>query len=232
VKKAVEAMGAIERSSTEIGTIISVIEEIAFQTNLLALNAGVEAARAGDSGRGFAVVASEVRALAQRSASAAKEIKTLILVSTDQVASGAALVAETGGALERILGQVSEINGLVAEIAVSATEQATGLNQINKAVNHMDQMTQQNAAMVEQSTAASHALAQESEALAELTTRFNIGASLRSGSGAAPRTSNPPPRPRPVPSMAVPRGGAALKLSARTTPKTALKADEETWEAF
>src|SRR5437763_5034173 len=118
-------MSAITYSSTKIGSIIGVIDEIAFQTNLLALNAGVEAARAGDAGRGFAVVAQEVRALAQRSAQAAKEIKDLISTSVAQVESGAALVRQTGETLERIVGRVSEINGVVADIATSAQEQSS-----------------------------------------------------------------------------------------------------------
>ena len=149
VRKAVEAMGGIEKSSQQISQIIGVIDEIAFQTNLLALNAGVEAARAGDAGRGFAVVASEVRALAQRSAEAAKEIKGLISASTAQVGQGVSLVDETGKALERIVAQVSEITTAVTDIAASAQEQATGLQQVNTAVNQMDQVTQQNAAMAE-----------------------------------------------------------------------------------
>jgi methyl-accepting chemotaxis protein len=175
MRGAIAAMQAIEQSSQQIAQIIGVIDEIAFQTNLLALNAGVEAARAGDAGRGFAVVASEVRALAQRSAEAAKEIKGLISKSTEQVESGAKLVGETGGSLERIIGRVAEINELVREIASSAEEQAVGLSQVNTAVNQMDQGTQQNAAMVEESTAASHALAHEARELANLVAKFNIG---------------------------------------------------------
>ncbi|RYC28729.1 methyl-accepting chemotaxis protein, partial [Lichenibacterium minor] len=165
VRQAVDAMSGIERSSREIGQIIGVIDEIAFQTNLLALNAGVEAARAGDAGRGFAVVASEVRALAQRSAEAAKEIKGLISTSGTQVEQGVTLVGQTGEALSRIVAQVAEIDGIVGEIASSAQEQATGLDQVNTAVNQMDQVTQQNAAMVEESTAASHALSRETAEL-------------------------------------------------------------------
>jgi methyl-accepting chemotaxis protein len=178
VGQAVAAMGGIEKSSREIGNIIGVIDEIAFQTNLLALNAGVEAARAGDAGRGFAVVASEVRALAQRSAEAAKEIKSLISASTTQVASGVALVGETGKALQRIAAQIAEINGVVSEIAASAQEQATGLHQVNTAVN---QMAQQNAAMVEQSTAASHALSAEADDLARLMGQFQVGQGASTG---------------------------------------------------
>ena len=175
VRQAVDAMSSIEKSSNEITQIISVIDEIAFQTNLLALNAGVEAARAGDAGRGFAVVASEVRALAQRSADAAKEIKALISTSSVQVEQGVQLVGQTGQALSLIVGQVGEIDAIVGEISSSAQEQATGLDQVNSAVNQMDQVTQQNAAMVEQSTAASHALSQETAELRRLIGRFDIG---------------------------------------------------------
>jgi len=175
VRQAVEAMAAIAKSSGEIGQIIGVIDEIAFQTNLLALNAGVEAARAGDAGRGFAVVASEVRALAQRSADAAKEIKGLISTSATQVDFGVKLVAETGKSLERIIAQVTEINGVVAEIAAGALEQATGLQQVNTAINQMDQTTQQNATMVEESTAASHSLSQETAQLSSLIGEFQVG---------------------------------------------------------
>ena len=191
VRQAVAAMSEIEESAQQISQIIGVIDEIAFQTNLLALNAGVEAARAGEAGRGFAVVASEVRALAQRSAEAAKEIKTLISSSTQQVGQGVHLVGETGDALQRIVGRVEEIDSLVGEIAASAQEQATGLAEVNGAVNQMDQVTQQNAAMVEESTAASHALANEAEALAGSVARFKIGHKQAASSGhrpAAPAT--------------------------------------------
>ncbi|MDE1906832.1 MAG: methyl-accepting chemotaxis protein, partial [Rhodospirillales bacterium] len=185
VRDAVAAMSGIETSSQQISNIIGVIDEIAFQTNLLALNAGVEAARAGDAGRGFAVVASEVRALAQRSADAAKEIKSLISASTRQVISGVDLVGQTGTALARIVSQIGEISGVVRQIAASAQEQATGLHEVNAAVNQMDQVTQQNAAMVEQSTAACHSLAQETEKLATLTARFQIGETNDTGNRAA-----------------------------------------------
>ena len=175
VQETVTAMSAIETSAREITQIIGVIDEIAFQTNLLALNAGVEAARAGDAGRGFAVVASEVRALAQRSAEAAKEIKALISTSTGQVGRGVELVGETGRSLVRIVNQVTQINGVVSDIAASTEEQASGLAQVNIAINQMDQVTQQNAAMVEQSTAASHSLAQDTAELERLTGKFLIG---------------------------------------------------------
>lgn len=175
VARAVEAMSAIEGSSRQISQIIGVIDEIAFQTNLLALNAGVEAARAGEAGRGFAVVATEVRALAQRSAEAARQIKDLISASTSQVDQGVGLVAETGKALERIVAAVGEINDLVAEIASGAVEQSTGLAQVNVAVVQLDQITQQNAAMVEETTAAVRALADQSETVAEELSRFRTG---------------------------------------------------------
>jgi PAS domain S-box-containing protein len=174
VRQAVEAMDAIAKSANQISQIIGVIDEIAFQTNLLALNAGVEAARAGEAGRGFAVVASEVRALAQRSAEAAKEIKGLISTSAAQVSQGVDLVAETGRSLERIMAQVTEINSVVGEIAVGAQEQATGLQQVNTAINQMDQVTQQNASMVEESTAASHSLSQEASQLLNLIGQFQM----------------------------------------------------------
>ena len=215
VEGAVKAMSAIERSSSEISQIIGVIDEIAFQTNLLALNAGVEAARAGDAGRGFAVVAQEVRALAQRSAEAAKEIKTLISTSAKEVGNGVELVGEAGKALRRIADQVAEINAIVEDITHSTQEQATGLAQVNTAVNQMDQMTQQNAAMVEESTAASHSLAQEAVTLNGLTQGFQV-----SGSSAARR-----PAPRNTPA---PRPRAASH--GRSNQATAVAA--ESWEEF
>ncbi len=195
VRETVTAVSGIEASSKQIGNIIGVIDEIAFQTNLLALNAGVEAARAGDAGRGFAVVATEVRALAQRSADAAKEIKTLISASGKQVDAGVKLVGETGKALARIVEQVSKLSQVVTEIASSTQEQATGLNEVNTAVNQMDQVTQQNAAMVEQSTAASHGLAGEAETLARLVGQFRIGQETQTPT-IRPAARRPAPAPR------------------------------------
>jgi methyl-accepting chemotaxis protein len=174
VSHAEEAMGRIETSSQQISNIIGVIDEIAFQTNLLALNAGVEAARAGEAGKGFAVVAQEVRELAQRSASAAKEIKGLIQNSSKEVDSGVKLVRDTGQALKTIGGLIAQINQHMDAIATSAKEQSVGLSEVNVAVNQMDQTTQQNAAMVEQSTAASASLAQEAQKLRELVRKFKL----------------------------------------------------------
>ncbi len=176
VRETVQAMSSIEKSAHQITQIIGVIDEIAFQTNLLALNAGVEAARAGDAGRGFAVVASEVRALAQRSADAAKEIKSLISTSSGYVKHGVDLVARTGSSLERIIGLVSEIDTAMTGIASGAQEQATGLQQINTAINQMDNMTQKNASMVEQTTAACHVLHGEAGRMSEIVSTFVLAA--------------------------------------------------------
>ncbi|WP_459676869.1 methyl-accepting chemotaxis protein, partial [Acidisoma sp. 7E03] len=175
VREAVKSMDGIESSSHKISQIIGVIDEIAFQTNLLALNAGVEAARAGEAGRGFAVVASEVRALAQRSADAAKEIKTLISTSTQQVAAGVDFVGQTGQALDRIIAHVNEIDSSVSDIAAGAGEQSTALTEVNTAVNQMDRSIQQNAAMVEEATAACHALAEDASNLSALIDAFETG---------------------------------------------------------
>jgi len=179
VNDAIKAMGDIETSARQITSIIGVIDEIAFQTNLLALNAGVEAARAGDAGKGFAVVASEVRALAQRSADAAKEIKTLISASSRQVEQGVDLVGRTGGALERIIQQVAALNEIVNDIASAAQAQASGAQQVNVAIGEMDKVTQQNAALVEESSAASVNLAHEASSLSGLVRRFRVGRAVQ-----------------------------------------------------
>ncbi|MBO9512228.1 PAS domain S-box protein [Erythrobacter sp. A6_0] len=172
VDDATQAMANIERASREIGEIISVIDGIAFQTNLLALNAGVEAARAGEAGRGFAVVASEVRALAQRSADAAKDVKARIEASVQQVDRGVALVSETGEAFKCIVGQTNELGALIAEISEATRQQAVTLGEINLAVGDMDGITQQNAAMVEETTAAVRNLAQEADHLIQSVETF------------------------------------------------------------
>lgn len=199
MQAAVAAMSGIEDSSRSIADIIGVIDEIAFQTNLLALNAGVEAARAGDSGRGFAVVASEVRALAQRSAGAAKEIKSLISASSQEVGRGVGLVNEASSALNGITDQVAQMDQLASDIAAAAQEQAIGLQQVNGAVNQMDQVTQQNAAMVEQTTASAMSLRTEATQLVALAGQFITQASdarpelrVLSGGGAGSAASRPP----------------------------------------
>jgi len=214
VRQAVSAMDAIEKSSQEIGQIINVIDGIAFQTNLLALNAGVEAARAGEAGKGFAVVANEVRALAQRSADAAKDIKALITTSSEQVHHGVGLVGETGKMLERIVTKISEINGLIGEMAGAAEMEAGNVQQVNSSISDMDKMTQQNAAMVEETTAAARNLASEADRLAALLTRFRLSARqpASAGSRAAPAAAA---RPAPVRAAPMPvAGNLAMKASA------------------
>lgn len=193
VGSVIAAMSNIEQSSKQITDIIGVIDEIAFQTNLLALNAGVEAARAGDAGRGFAVVAQEVRALAQRSSEASREIKALIKASGEHVGSGVRLVGESGEALKKIVDQVVEINALVNEMAQAAQQQSTGIEEVNAAVTQMDQVTQQNAAMVEESTAASRNLADETKELAELVSYFKVGQET-----AIARSMAAPAAPKPI----------------------------------
>jgi len=198
VGRAVSAMEAIERSSSEINNIIGVIDEIAFQTNLLALNAGVEAARAGEAGRGFAVVAQEVRELAQRSANSAKEIKALIGTSSEQVREGVQLVGDTGRALQAIVSEVQEINRHVTAIVEAAHEQSSGLQQINTAVNQMDQDTQRNAAMVEETTAATHSLSREAASLNELLTMFKLGGASQASAPVRAVTGSERPTASPV----------------------------------
>lgn len=245
VRDAIGAMSEIEKSAEHIAQIIGVIDDIAFQTNLLALNAGVEAARAGEAGRGFAVVASEVRALAQRSSEAAKEIKSLISTSSQHVGRGVELVRETGRSLETIVDAVTGITGLVAEIANASREQSVGLSEINSAVGQLDQVTQQNAAMVEESSAASRGLRGEAEALSRLVSQFQarrtpspeaaaIGAAAMgaaamgatgpgaAGSGASRRAA--PLRLAASRSAPRARGGAAPMTAAMTA---ALSADED-----
>ncbi|NTF06419.1 HAMP domain-containing protein [Agrobacterium rubi] len=175
VKNAIDAMGRIEDASKKIEQIIEVIDDIAFQTNLLALNAGIEAARAGEAGKGFAVVAQEVRELAQRSADAAREIKTLINQSTTEVGTGALLVQEAGQVLSDISQQIVVVSKHVETIATATADQSSALQEVNGSVNQMDQMTQQNAAMAEESSAATQMLSEEVEALLGLVQRFQIG---------------------------------------------------------
>lgn len=184
VRQAVAAMSAIEFSAKEIGKIIGVIDDIASETNLLALNAGMEAARAGAAGGSFAVVASQVRALASRSADAAREIKSLISESSAQVDRGVAMVGQTGSALQRIVVQVTEINSLVVDIPSSARLQATELIGINSAISEMDVVTQQNATKVQKQTTASYDLMSGAQRLVELTDRFVVGSASTSASAA------------------------------------------------
>ncbi len=228
VSEAVKAMSSIEQSSDQISQIIGVIDDIAFQTNLLALNAGVEAARAGDAGRGFAVVASEVRALAQRSSEAAKEIKTHISQSSKNVANGVENVGQTGQALREIIESVAKVSAAVAEISSAAQEQAMGLTEINSAVNQLDQVTQQNAAMVEESTAASATLTQDAEELVRLMAKFKLTGGSPSkpaaAKGHAPKANPVAQQQKKVAAFAATQGSSALKLE--------LEENDNDWENF
>jgi len=174
VSQVISTMGSINESSRKIVDIISVIDGIAFQTNILALNAAVEAARAGEQGRGFAVVASEVRSLAQRSASAAKEIKTLIDDSVSKVGSGSELVVRAGSTMDEVVSSVRQVAQIVAEITAASSEQSDGISQVNLAINDMDQTTQQNAALVEQAAAAAEAMQEQAARLSEVVSQFRL----------------------------------------------------------
>ena len=230
VREAVAAMSEIEGSAGKIAKIIDVIEDIAFQTNLLALNAGVEAARAGEAGRGFAVVASEVRALAQRSSDAAREINDLISSSGVQVQRGVELVDRAGKALEQIVSSVTEISELVGGIAVSSREQSTGVSEINTAMNQLDQATQQNAAMFEETTAASQSLTRLAESLNDAVKRFETGTPhggavvelRRAEAGASSRPKEAAVQSRPVQAAATASEPAAAAPSAQ----------DDGWEEF
>jgi len=197
VNNAVTAMGAINQASKKIADIIGVIDEIAFQTNLLALNAAVEAARAGEQGRGFAVVATEVRSLAGRSATAAKEIKALIVDSVDKVDEGSRLVDESGRTLEEIVQAVKKVTDIVAEIAAASREQSSGIEQVNKAVVQMDEGTQQNAALVEEAAAASQAIVEQVVTLNALVSHYQVKADVtaplaaKHGTTRRPRATTP-----------------------------------------
>lgn len=175
MKEVVNTMSSISDSSSKIASIISVIDGIAFQTNILALNAAVEAARAGDQGRGFAVVATEVRNLAQRSAAAAREIKTLIEDSVGKVQDGAKLVEETGKTIDEIITSVKQVTEIMSDITAASQEQSDGIEQINQAVIQMDNVTQQNAALVEEAAASAESLERQAKDLAGAISIFKVG---------------------------------------------------------
>ncbi|AAV88826.1 methyl-accepting chemotaxis sensory transducer [Zymomonas mobilis subsp. mobilis ZM4 = ATCC 31821] len=231
VHRAMDAMAKIESSSNEIAQIISVIDGIAFQTNLLALNAGVEAARAGDAGKGFAVVASEVRALAQRSAEAAKDVKEKITASAGEVDSGVVLVNEAGQALERIVSQIREVGQKVTEASTMAEEQAVGLKQVNTAVSEMDGVTQQNAAMVEESTAAARNLANETIAMMEQVSMFKLGNGNTRQFASTPAVTSAPKKPAARPASRSTAKSAPAKAAAKPNPAPKPMADDD-WSEF
>ena len=181
VSEVVTTMESINASSKKIGDIIAVIDGIAFQTNILALNAAVEAARAGEQGRGFAVVASEVRNLAQRSAGAAKEIRSLIADSVEKVGAGGRLVDEAGATMQEIVQGITRVTDVMAEITSASAEQALGIEQVNAAITQMDDVTQQNAALVEEAAAAAASMQDQASSLAELVHTFKVDAAPAHG---------------------------------------------------
>jgi methyl-accepting chemotaxis protein I, serine sensor receptor len=234
VDRTVRAMSEISDSSKRIADIIDVIDEIAFQTNLLALNAAVEAARAGEQGRGFAVVATEVRNLAQRSATAAKEIKDLINDSVDKVKAGTELVDESGKSLTEIVASVKRVADIVAEISAASEEQASGIDQVNTAVTQMDTSTQQNAALVEEAAAASKAMEQQAQLLVEKVSFFSVtGATAPAAVPFAVRTSAPAPRAN-VRSMPARKGAKPAPVSRRpaAAPMAKASGDDSSWQEF
>jgi methyl-accepting chemotaxis protein len=211
VGQVVSTMAGISGSSRKIGDIIGVIDGIAFQTNILALNAAVEAARAGEQGRGFAVVAAEVRNLAQRSAAAAKEIKSLIGESVQKVDAGGKLVHDAGKTMDEIVASVKQVSDLIAEIAAASQEQDTGIQQVNTAVTQMDQVVQQNASLVEEAAAATESMKVQASSLLRMVARFKLGE-------AAPAAT---PAVAPVRVRDTPRAEAATQQPLRVKPPAA-----------
>jgi methyl-accepting chemotaxis protein len=236
VSEVVDTMGSINESSKKIVDIISVIDGIAFQTNILALNAAVEAARAGEQGRGFAVVAAEVRNLAQRSASAAKEIKSLIGDSVEKVEAGSKLVNRAGSTMDEIVASVRHVTAIMSDIAAASTEQEAGIEQINRAVTEMDHVTQQNAALVEEAAAAADSLQEQAKTLAEIVAVFKLDASYVVEAARNGRHDLNPGRkpaiakPRAHGTSALPAKRAAAPEIKQLTPST--NSNDSDWEEF
>jgi methyl-accepting chemotaxis protein len=225
VKQVVDTMSGIQASSKKIAEIVGVIDSIAFQTNILALNAAVEAARAGEQGRGFAVVATEVRNLAQRSATAAKEIKGLIAESVDKVESGAQLVHEAGNTMDEVVTSFDQVASLVTEIANASREQSSGIEQVTQAVSQMDEVTQQNAALVEEAAAAAESLEEQAQGLVQAVGMFKLAEGTSNLPGPALRNATPKRL-----GGAKAAGTAPKKLKHIAPPR--LADDEEEWEEF
>lgn len=230
VEKVVQTMNSINESSNKIVDIISVIDGIAFQTNILALNAAVEAARAGEQGRGFAVVASEVRVLAQRSATAAKEIKELIQDSVNKVNVGADLVSEAGKTMNEVVVSIQQVADIVTEISDATREQSDGIEQVNQAVMQMDQVTQQNAALVEEAAAASQSLQSQARRLSNVVSIFQIDLSERSNTSSHDSAASRAP----LSEMVAERGSIVSRKGAPMLPAPMSKetARQEDWETF
>jgi methyl-accepting chemotaxis protein len=230
VSQVVGTMGSINDASKKIVDIISVIDGIAFQTNILALNAAVEAARAGEQGRGFAVVASEVRNLAQRSAAAAKEIKTLIGDSVEKVESGTKLVDQAGKTMEEIVGSIKRVTDIMSEITAASQEQSSGIEQVNQAVTQMDQTTQQNAALVEEAAAAAESMKEQAGSLASAVAVFRLAVNeAQARTAPAPK---PAARPAAVKSVPAARPARPAPAAAKAAKIPAHAQGEEAWEEF
>jgi methyl-accepting chemotaxis protein len=244
VGRVVETMKDINDSSRKIADIISVIDGIAFQTNILALNAAVEAARAGEQGRGFAVVASEVRALAGRSAEAAKEIKTLITASVEKVEHGTTLVDQAGTTMTEVVSSIRRVTDIMGEISAASNEQSLGVSQVGEAISSMDQTTQQNAALVEEMAAAASSLKSQAQELVQVVSTFKISSNTHANLArhehhnapklAAYRPSAPkrPAAPKPVAAKPAPKVAAALPVAAKPTPKSTPAGGDDEWETF
>jgi methyl-accepting chemotaxis protein len=233
VSQVVDTMKGINDSSRQIADIISVIDGIAFQTNILALNAAVEAARAGEQGRGFAVVATEVRSLAQRSAEAAKEIKTLITASVEQVEEGTQLVDQAGHTMQEVVTSIRRVTDIVAEISAASQEQAVGVSQVTEAIAQMDQGTQQNAGLVEESAASASLLKEQAEQMVRAVSVFRIHAHAR------PSSAKPLPARRPHSSPKAPKQASASRLPVSSAPPSPAQAPNTStsnaagdWESF
>ncbi|MDQ1817683.1 methyl-accepting chemotaxis protein [Massilia sp. CCM 9210] len=230
VSQVVDTMGSIKESSRKIVDIIGVIDGIAFQTNILALNAAVEAARAGEQGRGFAVVASEVRNLAQRSAGAAKEIKSLIGDSVDKVDAGSKLVDEAGQTMDLIVTSIKQVADIMGEITAATQEQSNGIEEVNQAITQMDEMTQQNAALVEQAAAAAESMQEQAQLLAAAVSIFKLNGDERKAAVHAPAPSRAAPAPQRAPARAV--ATVARPAPAAKPRKLAAAAPGDDWEEF